>query len=470
MKVKKMRWTVSKKLILLGFISVLSMVALGSFGVSSIKDPAKIQSYALAIGASTLADMKHDAIRSDVLAGLLAKTPEEKNAALTELKDHAQGLRDDFSFLKKELSQEPEVIAAVNGAQKVVDAYAGTGVTAITSGDPQSFDLFTEQFKILEVQMAGVSDTVAKAFKEAESSTHKANGRARKAAILATVAASIFMAVLVTLITRSISRPLFMVTSRLSSSSMRLSAASTQMTGNAEATIREASGASVVASTMTSNMNSVSDAAAELSSSIAEIASGASEATSVADQAVSVAHDTNDSVSKLGDSSVEIGQVIDVITSIAEQTNLLALNATIEAARAGEAGKGFAVVANEVKELAKQTAAATNEISQRIQAIQSDSQGAVDAIGQISDIIGRIAEVQGRIVSAVDQQTSTTREISSTVGNAQQGATEIITSIKQVGEVARSTSEGLDETRAVSAELVEASKDLQMLVGARSDH
>ena len=88
-------------------------------------------------------------------------------------------------------------------------------------------------------------------------------------------------------------------------------------------------------------------------------------------EAVAAASSANDTIVSLADASTQIGKVIDIITSIAQQTDLLALNATIEAARAGEAGKGFAVVANEMKELAKQTAAATDEIRNKIEAIQS---------------------------------------------------------------------------------------------------
>ena len=63
---------------------------------------------------------------------------------------------------------------------------------------------------------------------------------------------------------------------------------------------------------------------------------------------------------------------------------------------AGEAGKGFAVVANEVKELAQETSKATEDIGQRIQAIQTDTEAAVTAINEISTIIAQINDTQAK--------------------------------------------------------------------------
>ena len=117
------------------------------------------------------------------------------------------------------------------------------------------------------------------------------------------------------------------------------------------------------------------------------------------------------------------------------------MNATIEAARAGEAGKGFAVVANEVKELAKQTAKATEDISRKIEAIQGDTKGAVEAIAQIGKIINQINDIQNTIASAVEEQTATTSEISRNVAEAARGSA-IAQNITGVAQAARSTTEG----------------------------
>jgi methyl-accepting chemotaxis protein len=251
---------------------------------------------------------------------------------------------------------------------------------------------------------------------------------------------------------------------QVASASEELSSTSQQITANSEETSAQARVVSEATMKVSQNLQTVATGAEEMGASIKEIAKNATEAAKVATSAVKVAETTTATVSKLGESSTEIGQVIKVITSIAQQTNLLALNATIEAARAGEAGKGFAVVANEVKELAKETAKATEDISRKIEAIQTDTKAAVDAIASISGVINQINDISSTIATAVEEQNATTNEMSRNVSEAAQGSGEITSNIAGVAQAAESTSRGAGDTQKAAQQLVETSAELRRLV------
>ena len=250
----------------------------------------------------------------------------------------------------------------------------------------------------------------------------------------------------------------------LASATEELSGTADQIAASAEEAATQAQAVSTAAEEISRSVDTVSAGSEEMGASIREISQNASEAAQVAGEAVGLAATTSSTMNKLGESSMEIGNVIKTITAIAEQTNLLALNATIEAARAGEAGKGFAVVASEVKDLAQETARATEDISRRVQAIQSDTSGAVSAIEEISRVIARISDFQTTIASAVEEQTATTAEMARSVSEAAAGSGDIALNITGVAEAARLTTEGVTQTQQATAELARMSAELTRLV------
>lgn len=250
----------------------------------------------------------------------------------------------------------------------------------------------------------------------------------------------------------------------LASSAEELSAVATQMTKASEETFSRASTVSAASEEVSESVQTVSSATEEMNASIQEISKNATVAVEVANSAVKAADASMISMDQLDRSSTEIGQVVKLITSVAQQTNLLALNATIEAARAGEAGKGFAVVANEVKELAKQTAQATEEISQKIEAIQKTTGNSIEEISGIAKIIRRIDDIQQTISAAVEEQTATTSEISRSISEVARGGAEIGNTMADLTDAASAASQSTKDTLGAASSLSQMAADLSALV------
>ncbi|MBS8241935.1 methyl-accepting chemotaxis protein [Marinobacter lipolyticus] len=167
-------------------------------------------------------------------------------------------------------------------------------------------------------------------------------------------------------------------------------------------------------------------------------------------------------ITQVAGRSDDINRILDVIRSIAEQTNLLALNAAIEAARAGEQGRGFAVVADEVRTLASRTRESTDEISDMIEGLQQDVDGAVSVIrsgvnratlavegtreadhslAAVVERIGTIVEHVTQVATAAEEQSSVSEEINRNLTQIGDAASDL----RGLAQRVRRSGDALDE-------------------------
>ena len=165
-------------------------------------------------------------------------------------------------------------------------------------------------------------------------------------------------------------------------------------------------------------MESVAAGSGELNASVREISEAMTKSRETAIGAVGQVTAADGQAQRLSDAAQAMSGIVEMINNITGQINLLALNATIESARAGEAGRGFAVVASEVKSLANQAKQATDKIAQEIENLNGISGDVVTALGSIKQAITNVSEYVTSTAAAVEEQSTVTNEMSSSMARA----------------------------------------------------
>jgi len=251
------------------------------------------------------------------------------------------------------------------------------------------------------------------------------------------------------------------VVEAVSSSAVELEASAKSMSSVAEEVTRQSTAVSAATTEASANVSTVAAASEEMSASIAEISRQVAASSGAAHSAVGETDSAAHTVQELAKAAEEIGDIVRLISDIAGQTNLLALNATIEAARAGDAGKGFAVVASEVKSLATQTGRAAEDITTRIQRIQSVTGDAVKAMDGVRSTIAKVETIATTIASAVEEQSAATREISGNAGQAAAGTDEVARNVERVKNAAGDAGDAAGQVLSASGELAQQSEALR---------
>jgi methyl-accepting chemotaxis protein len=279
---------------------------------------------------------------------------------------------------------------------------------------------------------------------------------------------------------------------RIHTSIREVSSATVQVNEVAQRVLSASNASMTNSDEQASRTNSVAAAINELGAAAQEIARNAADASQQASSARHQAEDGRQVVEQniaamrelsakisascaqieaLNSKTVDIGQILEVIKGISEQTNLLALNAAIEAARAGEAGRGFAVVADEVRNLAHRTQSSAQQVQQMIEQLQVGAAASVQTMTESrrqSDSSVSIADRAGERLGEVTQRIGEIDGMNQSVATATEEQTAVIESlnmdITEINTLNQQGVENLQSTLRACGDLDQQARRLKQLV------
>ncbi|QTA85114.1 methyl-accepting chemotaxis protein [Desulfonema magnum] len=250
----------------------------------------------------------------------------------------------------------------------------------------------------------------------------------------------------VSVIVRTIIRPLRHIISGLSDAALTVASASAQISATsgqlAEGTSEQAAAAEETSVSL-NEMALTSKDTSELTRGSGQLMN---DNIKKSVKTVMTLVDLTEKIALIEKDSGQIGQIIKLIDGIAFQTNLLSLNAAVEAARAGDAGSGFVIVADEVRNLSVRVAEAAKTTQNLLDTtLKRIAECAVSIKIMNSDFEGivRSATIMGDKTSAI---TNATKELSRNI--------ELINkAVAEMGKVIGQNAANAEEFASASEEL-----------------